>query len=218
MYGTTGIGYAKSAHPTVDSWKVMFDEKNAGKILMLDDSRECIAVALKVMGKSINEKDPAILKQAGDMLKAQKKLVKAYDADDFSGVLERGDVTLAHGFNGQLAKVAAKDKSKFAFVVPKEGATLWIDTFCIPAKAKNTAEAHELLNYILEPEVNAKIVNEVSYASSNLAAKKLVKPEIGNDPSVYPPDDVIARCEMMVDLGDEVMAVIDKIWEEVTAK
>ena len=86
-------------------------------------------------------KDPATLKQAGEMLKAQKKLVKVYTSDDFDQTLGRGDVLLAHGFNGQLAKLVASDRAKFAYVVPKEGATLWIDAFCIPAKAKNVAEA-----------------------------------------------------------------------------
>jgi spermidine/putrescine-binding protein len=218
FWGTTGIGYNKKVMGTVDSWQVMFDEKNAGKILMLKDSRECLAAALKLMGKSINEKDPAVLKQAGEMLKAQKKLVKVYNSDDFDQTLGRGDVLLAHGFNGQLAKLVATDREKFAYVVPKEGGTMWIDSFCIPAKAKNVAEAHEFLNFLLDPEVGAALVNQVSYASGNTAARAGIKPEILNDPSIYPPPDVIKRCEVMADLGEETMDLIDKIWQEVTVK
>lgn len=218
FWGTTGIGYNKKTMGTVDSWQVMFDEKNAGKILMLKDSRECLAAALKLMGKSINEKDPAVLKQAGEMLKAQKKLVKTYNSDDFDQALGRGDVQLAQGYNGQFAKLIATDRAKFAYVVPKEGGTMWIDSFCIPAKAKNVTEAHEFLNFLLDPEIGASLVNQVSYASGNMAARKGIKPEILNDPSIYPPDDVIKRCEVMADVGQETMDVIDKIWEEILAK
>ncbi len=218
FWGTTGIGYNKKAMGTVDSWQVMFDEKNSGKILMLKDSRECLAAALKLMGKSINEKDPAVLKAAGEMLKAQKKLVKTYNSDDFDQTLGRGDVQLAQGYNGQFAKLVATDKEKFAYVVPKEGGTMWIDSFCIPAKAKNAAEAHELLNFLLDPEIGAELVNKVSYASGNSAARAGIKPEILNDPAIYPPDAVIQRCEVMGDLGDETMDVIDKIWEKVMVK
>jgi len=215
FWGTTGIGYNKQAVGTIDSWHAMFDERYAGKILMLKDSRECLAVALKLMGKSINENDPAVLKQAGDMLKAQKKLVKVYTSDDFDQTLGRGDVLLAHGFNGQLAKLVATDRAKFAYIVPKEGATLWIDAFCIPAKAKHVAEAHEFLNFLLDPEIGARLVNQVSYASANAAARAKVKPEILSDPAIYPGDDVLKRCEVMADVGDETTDLIDKIWQQV---
>ncbi len=186
---------------------------------MLKDSRECLAVTLKVMGKSINETDPAVLRQAGEMLKNQKKLVKVYNSDDFDQTLGRGDVTLAHGFNGQLAKLVAGDRAKFGYVVPKEGATLWIDAFCIPSNAKHAAEAHEFLNYLLDPSIGAQLVNQVSYASGNLAARTAgIKPEILNDPSIYPSDEVIKRCEVMADVGDATTEVIDKIWQGVMVK
>jgi spermidine/putrescine transport system substrate-binding protein len=218
FWGTTGIGYNKKTMGTVDSWRVMFDEKNAGKILMLKDSRECMAAALKLMGKSINEKDPAVLRQAGEMLAAQKKLVKTYNSDDFDQTLGRGDVQLAQGYNGQFARLVASDRAKFTYVVPKEGGTMWIDSFCIPAKARHAAEAHELLNFLLDPEIGAELVNKVSYASGNTAARAGIRPEILNDPAIYPPDEVIKRCEVMADLGDETMDVIDKIWEKVMVK
>jgi spermidine/putrescine transport system substrate-binding protein len=218
FWGTTGIGYAKKDFPSgVDSWKVMFDPKNAGKILMLKDARECMAAALLVMGKTINETSPDVLKQAGEMLKQQKKLVKAYDSDDFHGVLSRGEVSLAHGFNGQLAKVIAENKEKFGYSVPKEGATMWIDAFCIPAKAKNVDTAHEFLNFLLDPEIAGQLVNEVSYASA-VAAAKGIKPEIRNDPNIYPPDDVVKRTQSMIDIGDQATELIDKIWEQVMAQ
>src|SRR3954466_6799457 len=63
FFGTTGIGFNRKAVGEVDSWSVMFDPKYSGKLMMLKDMRECFAAALKTMGKSVNEKDPAVLKQ-----------------------------------------------------------------------------------------------------------------------------------------------------------
>jgi spermidine/putrescine transport system substrate-binding protein len=177
-----------------------------------------LGAALLTMGKSINEKNPDVLKQAGEKIKAQKKLVKVYDSDDFHNVLARGEVVLAQGFNGQLAKVISENKDKFGYSVPREGATMWIDAFCIPAKAKNVDAAHEFLNFVLDPEIGGQLVNEVSYASANAAALKHVKPEIAKDPNIYPPADVVKRTQGMVDVGDEVTELIDKIWEQVMAK
>jgi spermidine/putrescine-binding protein len=215
FFGTTGIGYNKKAiGAEVDSWAVMFDPKYAGRIMMLKDMRECFTAALKVMGKSVNEKDPAVLKQAGEMLKAQKKGVKAYDSDNFAEELRRGTVVLAQGYNGQIAKLVAEEPEKFAYVVPKEGATVWIDNVCIPAKSPNVDAAHAFINYLLEPEIGARIVNAANYASANKAAREKIKPEILNNPSVYPPDDVLKRCEFMEHLG-KAGAVEAAIWREI---
>lgn len=218
FYGTTGIGFNREVTGEVDSWNALFDAKHAGKILMLDDGRECLVAALKTMGKSVNEKDEAVLKQAGEKLKAQKPIVRTYNSNDFDQTLARGDVVLAHGYNGQLAKVMAGNAKKFGYVVPKEGGTMWIDGLCIPAKAKNVAEAHEFLNFLLEPQIGGQIVNEASYASANLAARAHVKKEIVEDPAIYPTDEVMKRCEVMEDLGEGTTDVIDKIWRGVKVK
>jgi len=85
---------------------------------------------------------------------------------------QAGDVDIAHGYNGQLAEVVAKEPEKLAYVVPKEGATLWMDNVCIPGKARNVANAYRFLDYIMDGKVNAEIVNGVSYASANVPAKQ----------------------------------------------
>ncbi len=218
FWGTTGFGYNKEkVKGAVDSWNVMFDPKYKGRILMLDDMRENFAVALKSMGKSLNDTDPADLKAASEMLKKQKKLVKTYNSGDFANILASGDVDLAHGYNGQIAEVVRASAGKLAYVVPKEGATFWMDNVAITAKSRNLRSAYEFLNFIMEPEINAEIVNSVNYASANMPAKKFIKPEILNDAAIYPGDDVIARCEFLEDIGDTT-TVLDQYWTEIKAQ
>jgi spermidine/putrescine-binding protein len=218
FWGTTGLGVNKEViKDPVDSWAAVFDEKNANKISMLQDAREDFAVALKLMGKSVNETDPAVLKQAADKLRAQTKLVKAYDSNSFDDKLRNGDAALVHGYNGQLAKVVAENTNKFTYVVPKEGATRWVDNACIPAGSKHVANAHLFLNHILDAQVAADMTNDVAYASANQAARQHVKPEILNDKNIYVPDDVLARCELMQDIG-QAATTIEKMWEEIRAK
>ena len=67
----------------------------------------------------------------------------------------------------------------------ESGATVWIDNACIPTKATNPDDAHAFINYLLEPEIGARVVNAANYASANKAAREKVKPEILNNPSVY---------------------------------
>lgn len=218
FWGTTGLGYNRQkVKEPVDSWGVLFDEANKGRILMLDDMRECFAVALKYLGKSLNETDPEALKQAADLLKKQKALVKTYNSGDFHNILASGDVDFAHGYNGQIAEVVANEPERLAYVVPKEGATFWMDNLCIPAKARNVDNAYAFLDFVLEPEIGAEIVNAVSYASANAAARPYIEASILEDEAIYPPDETIARCEFIDDIGESV-SVLDHYWTEIKAQ
>jgi spermidine/putrescine-binding protein len=218
MWGTTGYGYNKRrAGRTEDSWGPLFDPANRGQILMLDDMRECFAAALKYLGHSLNTTDPAALKQAADLLKKQKPLVKTYNSGDFENILASGDVIYAHGYNGQLAKLVARSPGEFAYVLPREGGTIWMDNLCIPAGAHNIDSIYAFLDYILEPEVNARIVNGIRYASANLAARKFIRSDILNDPAVYPPEAAVERCEFIRDIG-EATEVMDEYWTEIKAQ
>jgi spermidine/putrescine transport system substrate-binding protein len=76
---------------------------------------------------------------------------------------------------------------------------------------------YAFLDYIMEPEVNAKIVNAISYASTNLPARKLVKPEIANDPAIYPSEEALAKCEFTEDIG-EATTILDQYWTEIKAQ
>jgi spermidine/putrescine-binding protein len=218
VWGTTGYGYAKTrVQGTPESWAPLFDRANAGQILMLDDMRECFGAALKYLGHSLNSTDPKVLKQAAELLKKQKPLVKTYNSGDYEHILAAGDVIYSHGYNGNLARLAMREPEKFAFVLPKEGATLWIDSVCLPAQARNVESIYAFLDYILEPEVNARIVDGISYATANLAARPYIKPEILNDPGIYPPADALDRCELPRDIG-EATEVMDEYWTEIKAQ
>ena len=218
VWGTTGFGYStERVKGTVNSWAPLFDPANKGRILMLDDMRECFSAALKFLGESINTRDPAILKRAADLLKKQKPLVKTYDSSDFEKVLAAGDVTYAQGYNGQIAKVIAANPGRFAYVVPKEGATIWVDSVCIPAQARHTDSIYAFLNFILDPRVNARIINAISYASGNGAALKWIKPEIIHDPTVYVPEEALARCELAEDIGDAT-ELMNEYWKEIKSQ
>lgn len=217
LWGTTGIGYDKVKIPEgIDSWNALFDERHAGRILMLDDVREAFGAALRLMGKSINEKDPAALIQAAEILKGQKQLVRTYNSSDFANLLAAGDVDLSQGYNGELAEAVAAHPDRLAYVVPKEGGTLWIDSLAIPKTAAHLDEAYEFLNFILDPEIAARIVDGVHYAGANQAAFPKISEKIRNDPAIYPPKEVLDRCELIEDLGDTT-TLLDELWTEIKA-
>jgi spermidine/putrescine-binding protein len=217
-WGTTGFAYDRQkVGGELDSWSALFDPRFSGRILMLDDVREAFGAALALRGRSINERDPQALAEAAAALRTQKALVRTYDSGDFANILAAGDVDLAQGYSGQLAQVVRDAPERFAYVVPKEGGTLWIDNLAIPTGARHLAAAHAFIAHLMDPHVAAEVANAIGYASANLAARAHIDPAILADPAVYPPDEVLARCALIEDLG-ETTAVLDQYWTEIKAE
>lgn len=216
-FGTTGIAYNKSAgcykgavYP--DSWDAFWDERIAHRITLLEDSRETIGMALKHRGSSLNATDEATIKAAVEDLKAQKKLTMCYTSDQVIVYLTSGDSWLSLAYSGD-AQQAARENQDVKYIIPKEGASMWVDNLCIPKKAPHPEYAHLWLNYMLEPQVSAGLSNYCYYASPNLEARKQVNEHLLQDKNLYPPDDVLDRCEEISDIGKAIF-VYDRLWTE----
>jgi spermidine/putrescine-binding protein len=217
LWSTSGIGYNKSKiKEPVDSWAILWDPKYKDRILMLDDMRECFAGALKLKGFSLNSTNPAELLEAKNLLLQQKPLLKMYNSTSFDEALLGGDVWLAHGWSGNFAKMIQQDHN-LAYVVPKEGSAIAVESFGIPKGATHIEEAYALINFLLDAKVGADITNLSGYPNANEAAKAFIKPEILNDPVIYPDDLTLARCELMKDLGPTT-ELLDRYWTEIKSK
>jgi spermidine/putrescine-binding protein len=218
QWGTTGIGYDTNifAEPP-DSWAYFLDpalaSQYAGQISMLNDGRESMGAALKYLGYSLNSTDPQQLEQAKQLLLQQKPWIKAYDSEAFEDLLATGETVLAHGYSGDFF-MAAVEAEQIGYAIPKEGATIWTDNLCIPKTANSQYTAEVFINYLLRPEVSAKISNYTWYASPNDAAKQFISTEILEDPAIYPPQEVMDKLEFIRDVGEST-TLYDRIWTEI---
>jgi spermidine/putrescine transport system substrate-binding protein len=217
-WGTLGIGYRKSkVQDTIDSWKFVLDDpKYAGRISLLGDAATVIGSALKYLGYSLNSVNPEELKKAEELLIAGKKNIKVYAKDNGQDLLASGEVDLAQEWNGDIIQVMADDKD-LAYAVPTEGSLIWQDTLAIPKGAPHPDNAHAFINYILDSEVGAKIATTIQYATPNAAAKKLMSKEYLDNPAIFPPPEVVAKCEAAFYVGEEGTRLRDEAWTRITA-
>ena len=214
VWGTSGIGYNKAkVRGPVDSWGVLWDQRYAGRISMLDGGGDAFVAALKWKGHSINSNRPQELEEAYQLLLRQKSLVKVYNSSNFDEILLSGDVWIAYGWSGQLAK-AAEQTPDIAYVVPKEGSMVWMDTLVIPRDAPHKDSAYRFLNFVLEGKIAAEITNFTGYANANSAATPYVKPEYLKNPARYPDAATLGRCEWSID-QPEVDRLKDRYWTQI---
>jgi spermidine/putrescine transport system substrate-binding protein len=218
QWGTTGIAYNRSQLDFIpNSWSYLFNPVKAsatrGRLTMLNDPREVIGAALIHLGYSINTTDPQELQKAENLLRAQKSNVVRYDSESFEDSLIAGETVIAHGWSGEFA-VARTVNPDIEFVLPREGAVLFVDNLAIPVGAKNLAAAHAFINFLLRPDIAAKVANYSLYGSANHAALPLIDSGVKNGPGFTRTHHVTFH--QIEDLG-EANALYDQIWTRLKA-
>jgi spermidine/putrescine transport system substrate-binding protein len=218
MWGTMGIGYNKNAvSAPVDSWKVLYDsDEYSGRMSLLSESSDVLQMCLKYLGHSLNSTDPAHYRQAEEMIIAQKPHIKVFAPDNGQDLLASGEVDIAQEWNGDIAQLMTEDDA-FTYVVPKEGGLVWQDCLCIPTGAPHPDNAHAFINYIFDAEAGAAIADFIQYATPNQAARALLGDDYKTNPAIFPPDEVIAKCESALYLGEDVNRMIEEAWTRIEA-
>jgi spermidine/putrescine-binding protein len=213
LWGTVGIGYdAEKVTPAPQSWEALWDPRFKGKISMLNDQREVFGAVLRSMGQSMNATDPAVIEAAKRKLIAQKPLVRTYASEHYDQLLASGDVVLAHGWGGPVARAMA-DRASIRYVVPKEGGTIWADCLVVLRSSSRQPLAMKFVNFLIDARVAASTSERLLFASSNREARRLVSRAVLENPAIYPPADLLPRLEWMTDVG-KALRVYDRAWTE----
>lgn len=214
-WGTVGILYNTTmVSEAPDSWSALFDEQYAGQILMFDNSRDALGIALKYLGYSLNTTDEAQLQAAADLLRQQRPLVQAYVMDQIYNKMPAGEAALAPYYAGDAVTMMS-ESDDLAFVIPKEGANVFVDAMCIPAGAANVEAAEAYINFMCDPAVMAQNLTYIGYSCPSAAARDLQDEEVKNDPIIYPPADVLARCEVFTNLPEQTLALYEQLWIDI---
>jgi len=216
MWGTIGVGYRKSAVDGVpDSWADLLNsDKYAGRIALLSEAQTVFQMAMKLMGKSLNDWSDENIAAAQDMILKQKPNITAFAPDNGQDLLLAGEVDLAMEWNGDILQAMDEDDD-IGYVVPKEGGLLWEDSLAIPTGAPNVDNAHALINYLLDGQVGADIADFIYYATPNKASKELMSAEYLENPAIFPTDEATAASEISVYPGQEVTRKIDEAWTRI---
>jgi putrescine transport system substrate-binding protein len=231
MWGTTGIGYnidkVKKALGVdhIDSWAAVFEPENMKKlskcgVAFLDSPDEVEPSALKYLGLDPSTQNIDDYKKAEAKLMAVRPYVTYFHSSKYISDLANGNICVAIGYSGDViqAKSRADDAGKnvhIAYSIPKEGANLWFDMMAIPADAPHPKEAHAFMNYILEPEVVAKISDYVGYANPNPASNSLLDPEVLNNPEIYPPQETLDKLYVQAEPTVKVLREQTRSWTRI---
>ncbi len=206
-----GIGYRKSkVKDKPDSWKVLFDsDQYKGRISVMSDASELYRHVFKYLGESANKPTPELIERAEAILKKQKPFIKAFHEDNGQDLLLSGEVDVVMEYNGDIAQIMTEDDD-IDFVVPKEGSLKQSDTLAIPKGAPHPENAHAFINFLLDAEVGKEIFETIKYPSPNAAATAIMPEDYKTNQVIFPPADLVAKCEYPQYAGAEITRLLDE--------
>lgn len=186
MTGTVGIVVnTERIKEPVRGFADLFSGKYNGRIVVVDDGRELVTAALYVQGRALNDITEESLAEVRPLLARWFPQIKVFDSDSPKTALLNGDADVGYVWGGEAAILHDEDP-KFDYVLPSEGAHLFVDAFAIPTGARNIENAHRFIDFTLRPEISKRISDEFPYTNPNGAARKLLSPEQLGNPASYP--------------------------------
>lgn len=211
-WGTVGILYnKKEVNEEVKSWKILWDEKYKGQIIMHNSVRDAFITAFKQLGYSINTEDTKEIDEAQKLLIKQKPLVQSYFVDETRDAMIANNAKLAVIYSGD-AYLAMENNEDLAYVVPEEGSNIWVDSWMIPATCQNKEGAQKLLDYLYRVDVTRKNFDIVYYPTANEEFNKTLSEE---ELEIFPPEEVIGKCEVFSSVSSEAMDYYSEKWKEI---
>jgi spermidine/putrescine transport system substrate-binding protein len=216
MMTYAGIGYLKDKVADMrPTWKMLDRRDLHGRMTVLNDMRETLGAALKSLGHSLNTVDEGQLAEARDVVVGWKRNIAKFDNEQYKIGLASGEFFLVHGYSGDILKVREENKN-VSFMIPREGFSLSCDDLVILKTSGRADLAYAFINFLHRPDVAAANTEFIMYLCPNLPSYALLSDSIKTDPGIFPSPEVLARGEIIVDLGADNAKYV-KVWDQIKA-
>jgi spermidine/putrescine transport system substrate-binding protein len=218
MIGATGIAYrldeVKNFTP---SWTMFGRADLAGRMTLLDDHREVLGAALKVLGHSLNSTDETAIEAAADLVISWKKNIAQFASESNKAGIASSEFHLVQAWGGDIQQIIDENGDEnLAFALPIEGFPMWEDTMAIPTGADNVDLAEKFINFLHDPVIAARNTEFNSYLCPNWLSYHNLSEEVLQNPIVMIPPDQLANGEQIKDLGND-LAKYTAAWDRVKA-
>jgi spermidine/putrescine-binding protein len=229
--GTTGIGYnTDEVKDDVEKvgWGMIFDpdyaKKYAKKISLLNYDRAVFNIALLYLGYTIQDKDRSHWEEAKNAVIKIKPYLAAFDTNGVTDNLVAGNYDLSESYSGNLhiarmKGLAANPPVHLNYVIPSQGASVWVDNYVILKESKNVNSAHAFINHVTDPRSAALITNFVGERDPNQYSldNGYVNKDIAEDPAIFPSAEATKRLQVNANYTPEDVADMGKLWTEIQA-
>lgn len=200
MWGTVGIMYNvdKVSPEDVNGWDLLWNKKYKNKILMKDSIRDSVFIATiyayrdeleqiainnpeeytATIDRLVNNITEETMAKVERELREQYHILYAYEVDSGKDSMINGEAYINLAWSGDAvwaveeAASHPKNPINLDYYIPDEGSNIWFDNWVIPVYGKNPDIAHEFINFLCDPDIALKNMDECGYTSA------VISPEI----------------------------------------
>lgn len=231
LWASTGIVYDRDKVAAAldgevpDSWALLFEPGNMEKlarcgVAFLDSADEVLNSVLLYLGIDPNQASAEDYRKAEAQLKKVRPHVTYFNSVKYTADLANGDICIALAYSGDAGQANARASeagkaARITYLQPKEGSKIAFDMMAIPADARNPENAEAFINYVLAPEVMARITDYVRYPNAVPASKRFMSAEAASDPIIHPTPDALGKLVVIKPPEQKLMRLQTRIWNQV---
>jgi spermidine/putrescine transport system substrate-binding protein len=190
---------------------------------VLNSQRELMAAAMKYLGHSVQERDPAKWEEAERLILRAKPYWATFSNSTYIKDLAIGNIWVAHGYSNDMFR--AREDAKAAgrpfgigFATPQEGAVLAVDSFVLHKSGRRPDLAHAFIDFMLEGDNAADVSNLIGAGNTNAAAMPYISQEIAAEPAIFPPPATLRTLEMLRDFDPKLRRTLSRMWTEIKVR
>lgn len=215
LFGSTGIivNTKYLDKKNINSWQNFWDVRYRDQLMLLDDMRDVFGIALLSLGYSINDTSPEHIQEAYLKLKQLLPNVKIFSIDTVPNIYIDEDAVIGMAWSGDC-RLAEEENSSLEYIYPKEGFSIWVDSFVIIKGAPHIDNAHKFINFMSQPEIAKQVSLSIGHTTANKNAIKLMPAALQRNQVANPKADTIRRGEIQLDLDPKTRHLYEKYWEK----
>ncbi len=219
-WGTVGLLYNSKyvSEEDVTGWELLWNEKYADKILMIDNSRDAFGIAALLLGYDINTQDPGELQACADKLAQQKPILQQYVMDQVYDLMENETAWIAPYYAGDCMMMMQENEDLRFYLPQDQGFNLFVDAMCIPSCAKEKEAAELFINFLTDPEISGANMDYICYGSPISEARNYMEPFLAESEVVYPSAEVLASGSSFQYMPEETTRYLETLFMQVKTR
>ena len=217
-WGTVGIIYNSKYVDEADvtGWELLWNEKYAGKILMIDNSRDAMGIAQYMLGYDVNTMDKEQLQECADLLAQQRPLVQQYVMDQIYATMQNEEAYIATYYAGDCMLMMEENPDLRFYLPENQGFNLFTDAMCIPTCCQEKEAAEMFIDFLCNPEIAGANMDYICYATPISAAKDYMEEYLAESEVVYPSEEVLKRGTSYAFLSEETSRYVESLYQAAT--